>query len=97
MAFLLALKLSNARGCTTNHASDTPAMSNFEYCDEMLVSQMQHTALEQFEEHFICSPVYKVPTLADNQHDAPCAPKKTHISLFRSRNAINPVKLSLIF
>ena len=89
--------LSNSQECNISHASDTPAMTNFEYPDEMLVSKLQHTQVEQFEEHFFCSPKCKVQTLPDNMHVPPFAPKKTHIPLFYSRHAMNPVKLSLIF
>jgi len=72
-------------------------MSSFEFSDEMLVSNMQHTTLEQYQEHFFCSLARSAGVLSDKHAEARFALKKTHISLFHSRNAMTPVKLSLIF
>jgi len=72
-------------------------MSSFEFSDEMLVSRMQHTSLEQYQEHFFCSPARSAGVVSDKDAEARFAPKKTHISLFHSRNSVTPVKLSLIF
>jgi hypothetical protein len=69
------------------------------HADTKLVFSVQHMNLNTHDgvKNFPATPTHLVDSCDVNGSLVPDAPKKNHLSMFRTRNGLAPLRLSLLF